>query len=246
MRTKGFLTLLIFSIFATCQTPQMVDQDDRYKEIYQDAILDAMSPAPDEISNNLTSIDKENKELIRKKIDSKNYILVVAWKGTDKYYKEYENNSKPYNTDKYDIWVTVAPELLKRMKKEQYEDFNLRLKQLLGLPPTASYNYFIEFWVKPEDLFRPCPDNEVNDKQCNLCFPDTATSLYRLWINENRIVRYYNCNLYDKYPWTQLGYTYDWNSKNASHIGLSEFVIHRHKEIYVNKIYKTEEYLNKK
>lgn len=40
----------------------------------------------------------------------------------------------------------------------------MRLKQLLGLPPTATNSYFVKFWVRPNDLFRPCPDKEINGK----------------------------------------------------------------------------------
>ena len=119
----------------------------------------------------------------------------------------------------------------------------MRLKQLLGLPPNAIYSYFVEFWVKPEDLFRPCPDNEITDNQCDVCFPQNTEASYKNWINENRVSRYYGCKIDEKYPWTQLGYTYDWNPRNKSHVGLSEFVIGANKNIVVNAIYTTEEYL---
>jgi hypothetical protein len=65
-----------------------------------------------------------------------------------------------------------------------------------------------------------------------------------MWINENRISRYYQCDLYDRYPWTQLGYTYDWDPKNKTHIGLSEFIISSNRTIYLNKIYSINDYLN--
>jgi hypothetical protein len=69
---------------------------------------------------------------------------------------------------------------------------------------------------------------------------------YIKWFNQSRIDRYYSTGLYNQYPWTQLGYTYDWNPKNKSHRGLSEFVIGKNKTIYVNKVYTTEEYLKHK
>ena len=53
----------------------------------------------------------------------------------------------------------------------------------------------------------------------------------------------YQCDLYNQYPWGQLGYTYDWNPKNKSHVGLSEFIIGAGKTIYVNRIVTTQEYL---
>ena len=209
--------------------------------LYERAVLDAMAPAPDEIYKNLVYINPQNEDLIWKEIDGEQYLLVVSWKYDTTYYKP--DKSGFYNTGDYQIWVTTAPELRERMRREAPQDIEMRLKQLLGLPPDAQYRYFIEFWVRPADMFRPCPDNEINDKQCGLCFSDPSDSLYVAWFNTSRIDRYYNCELDKKYPWTQLGYTYDWNPNNTSHIGLSEFVIDTDKNIIINDIYSTMEYL---
>jgi len=160
------------------------------------------------------------------------------------YYQPYLDSSF-YNTGAYDIWITTAPELYNRMHnyKLNYSDVYLRLKQLSGLPPNSDYSYFVEFWVKPEDLFRPCPDEEITDGTCQLCFPEKTDSTHIRWINENRVSRYYPCDLYNKYPWTQLGYTYDWAPQNETHVGLSEFVIKENANVVVEAIYTTEEYL---
>ncbi|MEM6687590.1 MAG: hypothetical protein AAF617_17565, partial [Bacteroidota bacterium] len=171
------------------------------------------------------------------------HVLVVTWKQNISYYKPYLNTT--YNTGIHPIWVTAAPDLLQKINAKKVRNIDLRLKQLLGLPPTSEYSYFVEFWVQPKDLFRPCPDNEISDQKCNLCFSDKAKAEYIAWMNKNRIDRYYQCEWNDKYPWTQLGYTYDWNPKNKSHVGLSEFVIGSNKNIVVNAIYTTEEYLKK-
>jgi hypothetical protein len=203
-----------------------------------------MSPAPSKVYTNLVSITPQNKNLVWKNINGVDYILVVTWKQNISYYQQYMDSAS-YNTGKYPIWVTTAPELLQKMKKENVKDVNLRLKQLLGLPPNAVYSYFVEFWVQPNDLFRPCPDNEITDNKCDLCFPQNTDPAYVTWVNDNRISRYYPCELYDKYPWTQLGYTYDWNPGTESHVGLSEFVIGSNKNIIVNAIYSTDDYLKK-
>ena len=131
------------------------------------------------------------------------------------------------------------------MKTESAENVEYRLKQLLGLPPTSDYKYFIEFWVKPEDLFRPCPDKEITDNKCDLCYPNDNDSVHIKWIDSLRVKSYYDCELYSKYPWTQLGYTYDWNAQNKSHTGLSEFVIDTNKNVVINKFYSTADYLKK-
>lgn len=242
-----FLKPLILFVVLTqisCQSLKTICKSPDHATLYQNSIEEAMSPAPDKVYSDLVTITPTNKNLITKTINGENHILVVTWKQDISYYKPYLDSAY-YDTKSYPIWITTAPELLGRMQKEKTKDVNLRLKQLLGLPPNSVYNYFVEFWVKPEDLFRPCPDNEITDNRCELCFPNNTSDTFKSWINDNRISRYYPCELYDKYPWTQLGYTYDWNPKNKSHVGLSEFVIGENKHIVVEAIYTTQEYLSK-
>lgn len=150
---------------------------------------------------------------------------------------------------RHDTWVTVVPEL-KRMLGARPEP--LRVAQALGLPPEAAtpgaaseYKYMVELWVSPRDLFRPCPDTEISDTMCETDFPtgcfrgfDTANTLqatagpdqgvfmaYPAWF-ENQARHSYTEGA-DPYPWTRLGYTYDWGSR--THVGLSEFVLHGRK-----------------
>ena len=209
------------------------------RELYKLSIINSIYPDSSEICTNLVQINDSNKTLIRKNINGEEYILVCTWKQNVSFYQK----DTVFNTGTYPIWVTTAPELKNRIKKESPKDVNLRLIQLLGLPPTAQYSYFVEFWVRPVDLFRPCPDKEITDGKCDLCFPEGTDTEHIKWINENRISRYYQCDLYYQYPWGQLGYTYDWNPKNKSHFGLSEFIIGANKTIYINRIVTTLEYL---
>ena len=209
------------------------------RELYKLSIINSIYPDSSEICTNLVQINDSNKTLIRKNINGEEYILVCTWKQNVSFYQK----DTVFNTGNYPIWVTTSPELKNRIKKESPKDINLRLIQLLGLPPTAQYSYFVEFWVRPVDLFRPCPDKEITDGKCDICFPEGTDPEHIKWINENRISRYYQCDLYYQYPWGQLGYTYDWNPKNKSHFGLSEFIIGANKTIYINRIVTTLEYL---
>jgi len=210
--------------------------------LYRQAIQSAMYPEASKVDTNLEVINKQNQNLIWNKFNGEEYILVVTWKQNVMHYQKYIDSSF-YNTGSNPIWVTTAPELLHRMKNEKATDVNHRLVQLLGLPPNAKYNYFVEFWVKAADLFRPCPDKEVSDNRCEICFSTNVDSTYINWINSTRIKSYYNCELYQQYPWTELGYTYDWSPENKSHIGLSEFVIGVNKKIKIKAIYTTANYL---
>ncbi|MBI1838282.1 MAG: hypothetical protein HYR91_13555 [Flavobacteriia bacterium] len=241
-----YIFYLIIAVFlASCgamhQTISTQNTNDTL--LYREAIANSIYPEPSKIDSNLVAINSGNPNLIWKTIQNEKYILVVTWKQNVSYYKDKLDTL--YNTGKYPIWITTAPQLKTRFQQEKVEDTNKRLLQLLGLPPNATYSYFVEFWVKPQDLFRPCPDKEISDKQCETCFPKNTDSTHISWINENRISRYYQCELFNQYPWTQLGYTFDWSPLNTSHIGLSEFVIGANKSVYVKAIYTTSEYLDR-
>lgn len=236
MKTKISLLLSLVLFFAACQTTK------NYTVLYQQSIQNAIYPDSSKVYGKLVPIVKQNPNLVWKTIDGEDYILVVTWKQNVGYYKQYLDSAF-YNTGSYPIWITTAPELKQRIQHEKPKDTNQRLIQLLGLPPNSVYSYFVEFWVRPADLFRPCPDKEITDTKCETCFPKQADPVHISWINDNRISRYYQCDLFNQYPWTQLGYTYDWNPRNKSHIGLSEFVIGANKKIVVKAISTTEEYL---
>jgi len=153
-------------------------------------------------------------------------------------------------TYRYDSWVTVVPEIKNFFGPAQPE--SLRIAQLLGLPPTAAtsggtgeYKYMLEMWVSPQDLFRPCPDTEISDTASETSFPTDSFRMldpnnkvratvgpeygvfksYSSWFT-NQASYSYTMEA-SPYPWTRLGYTYDWGSSN--HVGLSEFVLHGRK-----------------
>ena len=227
---------LLFTIISLFISVLCIAQSDR--DLYKQSIVNSIYPDSSKIYTDLVQIDPSNKSLIRKSINNEEYILVCTWKQNISFY-----NKDVLNTGNWPLWVTTAPELKNRFKSESVKDTNLRLIQLLGLPPGSKYSYFVEIWVRPQDLFRPCPDKEITDAKCDLCFPSGTDADHIKWINENRISRYYQCELYNQYPWGQLGYTYDWNPDNKSHVGLSEFIIGVNKTVYINRIVPTNEYL---
>jgi len=244
MKNKKTAFCWLLAVCIYCLLIPATAQSPKDSVRYWKAITEAMSPNPSKISGDLVPVTKDNKNLVWKVIDGEDYLLVVTWKQSVKYYEPYIDSAY-YSTGPYEIWITTAPQLLDKFKGSKKTDTSMRLKQMLGLPPNSVYNYFVTFWVRPQDLFRPCADNEIADGTCGLCFPVGTDTAYQAWINGNRISRYYPCALYDKYPWTQLGYTYDWNPKNKTHVGLSEFVIRKNSKVIVQAIYTTAQYLNR-
>lgn len=248
MKTISNLLFFFFSlfIFFSCSPRTLVKSYDELKinRAYAESVGDAAKPQEWEISRNLSAIDESNNELVWKEINGEKYLLVASWKADTKYYKNDEKTGF-YNTGNYPIWVTAAPELQNKCQDKKFgrkEGLDLRLKQLFGLPPNVEKKYFVEFWVRPKDLFRPCPDEEITDENCDLIFPENTSEEHQAWVNDLRLASYYNAEWDHNYPWTQLGYTYDWNKKNKNHVGLSEFVIGKDADVIIKGFVPTEEY----
>ena len=210
-------------------TPLTIDQ------MYTNAVRDAMVAEQSEIVNNLTAIADTNANLFWNGTGSNETVLVVTW---TKYISSYPVNTT-VNTTWGDTWVTVVPEMKDFFSNKTFENKTLRAEQLLGLQPNKGYTYFVELWVKPSDLFRPAPDNEINDTTAQLAFPSNVDANYTTWFNDSIIYSYFTKQM----PWTRLGYTYDWGN-HANEVGLSEFVIRKGAEVSVKSVTPALEYLS--
>lgn len=218
--------------------PQILSNDPQ--TLYKEAVVDAKTVRPDKISQKLIPIIPENTDLIR---DETGEVLVLVW--TD--YSGYDNYLNKKMAMGKEAWVTLVPELENFCQPLglDYPETVLRLEQVLGLPPNNNKTRFVEAWVAPEQLFRSCPDSEINDSECDLDYPVSAFNSvnieYQKWFEHLKSISY----LDNGYPWTRLGYTYDWGS-SKSHIGLSEFVIKQGAEVIVKNVLATQEYITLK
>lgn len=246
---KHYSTLLILALCTTsCLLPPPVTKTPTapWPEVYEHAIMDALNPEPEEEVDNLIAIIPNNPLLEWKAIDAVPHVKMVSVTSDASYY---ENNiGQRYNTGNYDIWVTAAPELKNTCTQNDFDngDIIMRLRQLLGLTPTAGVKAIVEFWVPPTQLFRPAADFEINDSHAGLKLPDDTPAWYRKWFNQLRAKQYFQSETpsHNAYPWTQLGYTYDWGNPKSIQ-GLSEFVIKSHADITVETIYTIEDYCKK-
>jgi hypothetical protein len=244
LRYLKFTLPLLFFLTA-CQSNKLTNHKKQdLISYYEKAIKDTEEIKDQSVYRKLVPINDHNKKLVWKTIGGEKHLLMVAWKHNATHFLPYIDSTS-FNTAGYPIWGTTAPELLNRLKKEKSDEPTLRPKRLLGLPPHLDYNYFIEFWVRPSDLFRPCADNEIYDRKCTTCLPDETDPSHTTWMVSNITERNKQTDLLNKYPWTQLGYTYDWNPNNRKHIGLSEYVIKTNRNIKVKAVYTTSEYFRK-
>ena len=210
------------------------------------AVVDAEKAEPSEVSRTLTRIHG-NPHLVDTMIGGKWHLLVVCWDSRPDMFPDQGD----FETD-HSVWVTLAPQLRDRCRTyqtlfERTEATTSRLEQLLGMAPDGPERHFLELWVQPDNLFRPCPDSETDDTRCELQFPPNTTSDHREWFTDLLEAGFPPAsdarhNGAEQKIWTRLGYTYDWNPENSSHIGLSEFVIHRDVHVWVRRKVSTEEF----
>jgi hypothetical protein len=133
------------------------------------------------------------------------------------------------------IWVTLLKQTKKRCAEfaKSSRNLNLRLKQYLGLRESDTKGYFYELIVKRDALERPCEKTDVNIDKCKKvdCYSGSEiedVTSYNDWFKRQSACKNYNhkdaIDKYD-YPFTRLGYTYDWGGQN--HVGGTEFIIRK-------------------
>lgn len=192
----------------------------------------------------------------------KSRVAMVSWMpkwAVDRFYKP--NLGKPFQTSTISgvyIWATIVPQI--KMFAQNYLKNPIpnvplaqRLKQYLGLPNSEDEYFFVELWVRPQDIFRPCVNTDIIG---NACIPDPNANqmpatyknvfdyvphepAYKKWFIERKNSTYTGSA---PFPWTRLGYTYDWGSKDSKKVGASEFVIKQGATVLIHSITPTNDY----
>ena len=217
------------------------------EKAYQHGVDDASIPSKAELDYNLWPVSKKNSRLVWNEAGDK--VLVTTWKSKASYENNFKGHTKTSSNPDWVVWVSLVPQVqnmcenyLSRNPKASSDDLNLRLKQFLGLNYSWSYDVFLELWVNPDDLFRPCVDPGISDNHCNLNFgeknptvknianyPDFYQSLYFKSYRNARV------------PWTGLGYTFDWGNP-LTEVGASEYIMSPDSSYEIKGVYKTSEY----
>jgi hypothetical protein len=148
-----------------------------------------------------------------------------------------------------DTWVTLVPDvknfIRERMNGIKGRQKHDRLIRLLGIRHDLKGDDvkegFVEFWVRPEDMFRPTPDPEIEDDIADLQLRDDVNPVHKAWF-EKQVDWSYSGKKTPPYPWTRLGYTYDWADNTTTNQGPSEFVVRGKSPVVVIKKYTTDDY----
>ena len=164
-------------------------------------------------------------------------VRVVSWVTESRTPCKSPETSCTTTTPPDRIWVTLAGEVQARCREWRLKGDALRqrLEQLLGLPldppPQFRKARFVTMEVARERLDRPCLGIDETNPQSPVC---------TIGIQANRapdVRDYVLRQMADSfvvggpggpgYPFTRLGYTYDWNPVNAkpTRYGASEFLV---------------------
>ena len=233
-----------------------------YYSQYVEALNAAKIPSTSKISKALTALIPSTPELI---FDDEGRVLLTSAYGYDRFpYKEGDS----FQLTKYS-WFTAYPFLQQACQTYDKDSLHMRVNQLLGLSPTYTVIGVAEVYVDVNDIFRACPDPEVIDQECVVYEPvyNSDTEYAEVpWFcpQDNELVNqigekyssvsedhfewmcnwwrgsYENQNIFWNYPWTALGYTYDWGSDDG--IGLSEFVVPTGSTVIFNRKLSLEDY----
>lgn len=211
---------------------------------YTAALQDAKVADPDEIFDGLTAITPDNPDLSWQAESGR--VLMVTWTSWNGYDAQVGKETQLAR----EVWVTATPQLktfCQSYASTPETPLTARLEQLLGLPANNGKTRFVEMWVNPTDMFRPSPDGEIDDTVAELEIPGPERfpsqqdyEFHRDWYNLQMTLQNYD-DPSKGYPWTRLGYTYDWGNAE-SEIGLSEFVVAASSTVAVEKVYSNEEY----
>ena len=122
------------------------------------------------------------------------------------------------------VWTTSKKEFMDWYEEqEEVTNWELRLKQLLGMPEDNQNTHMTAMWVRPEDIIRPAYVTDITKQMSNhFDWDNPEDEEYLEWFNENAVEAY--CD--NTFPWTRLGYTYDW-ADNGTEYGLSEFLVNQ-------------------
>lgn len=189
---------------------------------YTRAVIDAVTIEPEEVLPLKTSITKTDPNVTWNAAGDK--VLVMTWNNQPEYYT---NGTKTVPKGET-VWVFTDKELTGwyAANSASITDLDLRLEQLIGLPPDAGYTTMTGLWVSPDRLARPAFSSDITSATMTTTL--TGHEKFQTWFGENAAYSYGE----GSYPWTRLGYTYDW-ADNGTEYGLTEFIIRPSSEVEV-------------
>ncbi|MBV7530727.1 hypothetical protein [Chitinophaga sp. sic0106] len=233
----GIVCLLLLCGAAACsKNDDPVTPAPDLNSLYANSIKDAMTADSSEIIDTLWSITPTNTRLQWKTINGKQYVLMATFMRFPASYPQGDSI-----TTTWDVAWLFAPGQLKAKlgSMSAGTDTIQRLCQLLGLPPVnaRTNTHIAQMWVQPSQLYRPAGNPDITSTTTGAVLLPTVGNDYLTWFNGYILYAYFHTltSATDfHYPWTRLGYTYDW-APGAKEVGLSEFVMKQNSGAWVEK-----------
>ena len=200
--------------------------------LYDAALADARTVEPEEVLPLKTSFTRDNPYAIWN--DAGDRVLVATWNDTPGAYPA----GRTVTIGEEAVWVFSGAEMKAwyGQNSQGVADWHLRLCQLIGLPPGTDYDSVTLLWVDPGDLVRPAYDPDITSGEMSTTL--TGDDWFQDWFAQNEAASYGEGG----YPWTRLGYTYDW-ADNGTEYGLTEFIIRPGAAAAVEQTMPTDAYL---
>lgn len=221
--------LLLMMASMACARPHVPWRE--MNRLYGEAARDAERAEPTEVVTDLPVIARGQADLVWKAAGGS--LLGTVWVERPGRFSEGRTL-----TLEEDLWIVPAPrlrELCRGIDTGKIE-LRLRLEQILGLPPRSGRDRkFVQVWVDPIDVFRPCPDPEVTDDHCDVHAP--IGDEHRAWFARQEARN----RTPDGRLWTRLGYTYDWGNPYTE-VGLPELVVPAGSVVEVEGVVGTKEF----
>lgn len=220
--------LVLLTVFSGCQS-KTADLN----ALYESAIRDAMFADENEILP-LVSLTSEDKMTIW---NEDGCVLLCTWHRYPDSYPEGETITVEWGP----VWTFTDKEIASyKDELKKCKDPETRLKQLIGLPPDCDYTTFTGFWVSPENVKRPAYRTDIVSGEMTTSFDENVDTDFKEWFDGNILGSYFD----GAYPWTRLGYTYDW-ADNDTEYGLTEFLVLDKAEITVEFTDTTTEFIDR-
>ena len=225
--------------------PELTDSAECYAH-YSNALLNAAVALPEEISTRLRPVAPNTPgtewRTFTNWVDgtTNRWIRVATMEFTGSW--AWNNLLTPgahtmSNGWSAEIWVTLYPDVRQLLATYTGTNRTLRMEKALGLPPRPGAYGVAEFYVDPKYLFRPAVSPDIRSPSCGLVAEEASPYLaanvlqgispgYAAWFNQTFITRGYAAtDLDNSWPWTRLGYTFDYENSANSPVGLSEYVL---------------------
>lgn len=203
----------VFVLFAGCFGCPGVQKS--AETLYENAVKDAMLSEPSEI-HPLVCIS-EDEPLVSWK-DGK--VLMLTLHSYPDFYTEGKTVSLSFGHS----WTFTDKEIEAWYKANgrSVTDWTLRIRQLLGIAPERNHTHVSAFWTDPKDIRRPAYQIDAARQLTEADLDGSSLDGLSDWFCSTIVSSYYIGKT--KYPWTRLGYTYDW-ADNGTEYGVTEFLV---------------------